>query len=705
MIKYEFFDDDSYHYQNPNFRLSKSKIVDNIFDKITNKLNNENCIWFRNNGKVWHTVFSFESRYHDMMINGEKRIILLPELLIHIKKNNGYGIKIYFKNDLCSEDDLIESFLNVNEFDDMIIKKGDYVSESNQILNYIFNDYNFIYNDIEEYINETINDQYMYFDSLEIINNLKLSDMITDWKNEIDNYDINISICDMIMYDKNLRNGQAINDSKLNRFIFLDIIFEVSKNIKIGGKKYAVCDIKVNNDVERSIQNKFEGEKIVLYNLENKEYLDLPLLKIVKSKLNKYEKIDDITEIFGTGIKVGKYLNSNEIPELEHDSDNNTSTYCKIDKIEYDKELFCMNIHLIILSNENGDIKKIPHIINYNMIKNNTEYQIFDLYSSIDSTLSNEKFPMFHLDGNIVRLENDEKLYYLDEMFDMYRDGFIYNKIDKNIINIKHIQKFQSILMSIYNFKIVTYNMSNIPNYSYINCNKFDIRNIIDKNFIIVKNTNDVYINSEYCYIITTRSNFDNSFNNLICEYVCVPCIVDDKLYEKNVEYISHRKNSFHDKFYISKIFFSEYEYKLSFDIIDSISGKTSMISISEWTCNTMMPFDKCECDIEGIRIGQWGKLRTIGASLGFKKSKYFKVTNIYKRYKDGKIMILFNNNISVSLDLIDLEYFNKSPKNDTNKNYHIYSYTDFYHISNSKRQLHYHITTGMHSDIKCEID
>jgi len=676
----EIFDDGYICVKNPNFTITRTNFLKNLLNYTTNEINNENCIWFRNNGIMWHTLYTIEPGYKEMMINDKEIILSLPQLVIHVGKNkySKYEIDIFFQDTNGNLDNVYESFLHVDNID-IDIGESNYVKESTLLINHILHEYNFQYDGSIDELYMMIN-QNNVFDNFPMID-IKLSDMIEIWKKEIDEC-INLNIIYNMVIKQ--RNDFTPMSYYIKKKIFMGVLYETMKHIKLGNKKYLIYGIDCYENIKDSINNNFKNDKILLYDLEQRKKVALPLKRIIESKFKMFENGHSI--IPNSSIKIGNY-----IKYVNRGSDGPVAiTPEKIINIRLDKD----NYSLILETNRLKRNKEvITNNISYNLIEEPRNIDALDIYQLIGLKDNKEKFPIFKIkDSTIVsKKDNNQEKYYLNDICDFIGSHCFYNKIEDFYFDILSRKQFVDML-NILNKEIKTlknnYYFGYIPNNKMLGKKllKCDNLYIDDEAGVIHLQCDDEYFNKEIDDIKLTDHEAD---------VVMLPCVINDVHIDPDEIYISHLKRFFNRRIRINGVRIENNELVYMFTTIDDMENHTNTIR-DNYFCGKQIY-------IEGLQIGQYGKLKDIGASLGFKKSLWHGIKYFYEN-KNGEKMVLFENNIAVNVKLIDIDYFNNTSRNVKKRNMTFLSSNDLRSIRMStKRKITDHILHTFDS-IACEI-
>jgi len=688
----QFDDNNITSIQNPNFEITKGTVFKNILKYVTCDNNHENCIWFRNNGEIWHTLYSIESGYKELKINGQKHVIFLPHLIIHIGKNKfkQYEVEIYFQNNRYKSDEIIESFLKVDSTYDFGIEKSNYVEESTLILQHLLYEYDFEYNDVDT-IKTSKN---KFFENMTLLN-YTLTHLIEKWKKNIDEYD-NPNIYHNMLINQN--NNFIPSNKYTKKKYFMGILFEVMKNIKFGNKKYIVYDIKCRNEkeIEKSLADDFYNDNIFMIDTETNKKVILPLKKIIESK---YKLFENGVSIIDNKIKIGNYLII-----------DNVITSCKIHNMVLNKEKYSIDIFT------NRKTSRNYTKFSYNLLDHSHNITAIDIYDIIGIKDKQKKYPLFSIKGTIISTINNSKKYYFHELFDYLKLDKYYNKKLDCFMKIEignavfiqmldRIARTQNIKSDTKAIKRNTYSFMYLPFTS-------------DRK--LIKNSDDLFVDQKFIHITTpiealtsTTENIDNkniydssiNLDKFIVKEVQMPCDIN-KIENINSEdiYISHFTEFLNRKIRITKIYvFNERNMSLNIDFITVDDMEKHTIPFSNFDYEQNFCISK-RTTIEGLQIGQYGKISNLGAVNGFKKSLFHGIKDFYERY-DGKKMVLFENNIAVHVDLINIEHFNTSSKRlrEKNKNNVFLSRYDLLEIKQSSKMLGQQIIHA-YNTVRCEI-
>ena len=640
---------------NQNIVMNINDVHDNIFNMISSKYHNEDIIWFRNNGLTWHTLHKFKGNFYELQINGKLYMLNLPEMIIHIEKNydSKYTIDVYFKNRFCGSDDLIESFLKIDDVDFHVPCDG-YLNESSFLINYIFTQHNFTYAKIKDYVKNSKSNFINYMDGLSIID-VKLSDMIEDWKKDVNRID------SFHLFNKAfVKTPIYKNNDTVEYYHILGLTFERMNLIKFGGKEYLIYAIHCDKLFKDSIANNFINDKIVLYDIENNTKKLLPIERVLDMKVKKY-MIDDIKQIENTNIKIGNYI-------------LNKKPFKKITKITFDQNTYEFKI------DSNMNDSNMDHIsLHHSLFDINSELRISSLsdFLKIDDEW---KFPFFNIyNKTIISYTDSNDQHSIDDLIEIRR-GFEFKHIKSDeIFNISDYV-MTAMLKNIKSDKKIN---TELPTYiyDYIPKQKDDNSTVNPKQLFEVNDK--IYIDTINDFTHIKVDNEDSEIPN-ICDYIKdnieMPCILNGMIFDQSVKYISH--------FNQEKEIFSIHEMTLSDGIKLELKNENGDIKIiyldhhGKIDCLDLIidPFD-------GLEIGQWGKLTNLKAVYGFKKSLYYQIVNFYK--SGGYDMVLFNNGIAVKRDLVKSETFKKPlRKNITNLNVISLSNDDVRRIFNSAKYL-----------------
>jgi len=186
--------------------------------------------------------------------------------------------------------------------------------------------------------------------------------------------------------------------------------------------------------------------------------------------------------------------------------------------------------------------------------------------------------------------------------------------------------------------------------------------------------------------IIDQEVIFDNIENNRLESITSFPCIFNDVLYDNDNDYIIFNNLSQNMLFNIVKISkISNVRNSVRFDIDCYDTTNERNINIDNKSNNIGTIID--DLGIDGFYVGKWGKLNNLRNIHGFKKSLFYRIKLFYKRY-DEKIMVMFHNNISVWIDLLNIDNFIKTSKHKIKKDTFVYNLSEIDKLSLSSRYL-----------------
>jgi hypothetical protein len=673
-----------------------TKIVQrNMQIYITDSYIHKNCIWFRNNGDVWHTLFSFDKAFRMLKFNGKKYGMFFPELVFHVGKNTlgKYEVDIFFKNAFCRLEEKIDSFMKIDS-DNLKIKKQNkgYIAESIEIINYIFNDYDFDYPHIEDLIDA--NKYNAIFDELPV-SKITLNDLIMDWKKEVDNsIDENLIYKSMISpYKHNYDKYDIDTSNKLYKLA--NIIFQTGKTIKLKGNKYTIIDIQ-NEELSTALMHKFENDKIILYDVNKQKQMTLPTKQIADKIVKKYVN-SEITEIEGTELKIGNYL--------QQDGHFWLVTALKYTNYAIDVEF------------ELPTVKKKTTTKQYNIFKDNNHLlpHITDIHTILENEANREtQYNHFTVQSRefecvTIDVKKSSKKYKLDELFQLFSTFDIYDKILNK--KMEYNQYYYSRILKYLSQNNLNENRKkdSIATYLYIyprndltdnlNMENTNLRNIV---LLHSKNCLDYDFDNRILYI--KKRNDDFNINNHVATKISLPCKVNNMVLKKNNKYLSLEYNSNHGKILtLQKINYDKNDIQMQFideenKLHDITWGGIYSYTFKNSYQELIEPFD-------GLEIGYWGKLTKLRSIHGFKKNMKYQIVAFHNSFNNSnnkqQQMVRFNNGISVIRSLVVASDFKQNPTG-KNLNNVYFDRIQLCRFANSKKFIRKFVSTG--ACVACEI-
>jgi hypothetical protein len=625
--------------QNEIPRLSKIyNLIENLNPNYDILLNNrdKNLLYHKYNGKIAGFVFKIQAGRYITNIANKFYNMLIPSTIITLIIGVNRHTEIYL-NTIDENENFKESIFIINN-------TVNYKYDTNE--NYIKNGYNCVKYIFEKNIlslnpnlKMDINEYQEQINCVSSVNKILKDENNCNFENSIKYID-KIILNEFDKFNLPYLSLHKINnkiDTDIKKITFInDISIQKGMSFYIKNKKYTVLDIT---------KNKLH----LLDEASNKiKYISVYQLINIFSSAKKYfaeklkHKLYLCFEYMGSSILISKVDIEDNIATITHDKINNDI------QIDFNNFIFNNDDNKSILKKQKNILRKLKNIYEIIGIYNKEDYNDLPLMTiNIDDTIINYKYASsqrFNFDELFLNFKESKCSSYFDYIF-----------LNNDNLNINHNYVF---------------------NFDYFKCEK-----LIDEKPLINTDINNVLMLSmnypkihkfKNCYI---SKSFDMIYPKLM-QFKFNDCVdTHEKIIKKPITdlYLNIVKLNYDTRFYEHKIELKENERYLHFynNSIHISKFKNFIIKNEDsifmnfednqkhiieydvyFRSSSVFPVIAKIYEQFNDKIGLIGKLPSLTAKHGFKKSKKYQIYAVIE-IKD-QIYILFNNGIFVKYSIIE---------------------------------------------------